>query len=70
MMALLKAIWDETLGMFVDDGALALQAVILIAAVAGAVKLLGLSPLIGGAVLLIGCLAALGLSLRRKTRQG
>lgn len=69
-MTLLKMIWDETLGMFVDDGALALQAVILIAAVGGAVKLLGLPPLIGGAVLLIGCLAALGLSLRRKTRQG
>ena len=69
-MNLLKTIWDETLGMFVDDGALALQAVILIAAVAGAVKLLGLSPLLGGAVLLIGCLVALGLSLARKTRQG
>ena len=69
-MNLLKTIWDETLGMFVDDGALALQAVILIAAVAGAVKLLGLSPLLGGAVLLIGCLVALGLSLVRKIRQG
>ena len=69
-MSLLKTIWDETFGMFVDDGALALQAVILIAAVAGAVKLLGLSPLMGGAVLLVGCLAALGLSLWRKTRLG
>lgn len=69
-MNLLQTIWDETLGMFVDDGALALQAVILIAAVAGAVKLLGLSPLLGGALLLVGCLAALALSLLRKTRQG
>ena len=67
-MTLLKTIWDETLGMFVDDGALALQAVILIAAVAGAVKLMGLSPLIGGVLLLVGCLAALGLSLWRKIR--
>jgi hypothetical protein len=67
-MSLLKTIWDETLGMFVDDGALALQAVILIAAVAGAVKLMGLSPLIGGVLLLVGCLAALGLSLWRKIR--
>ena len=69
-MNLLKTIWDETLGMFVDDGALALQAVILIAAVAGAVKLLGLAPLFGGVLLLIGCLAALAQSLWRKTRRG
>jgi len=69
-MSLLKTIWDETLGMFVDDGALALQAVILIAAVAGAVKLLGLSPLLGGALLLVGCVAVLTLSLMRKIRQG
>ncbi len=68
-MNLLKMIWDETFGMFVDDGALALQAVVLIAAVAGAVKLLGLSPLMGSALLLLGCVAALGLSLARKTRQ-
>jgi hypothetical protein len=68
-MNLLTMIWDETLGMFVDDGALALQAMILIAAVAGAVKLLGLPPLLGGALLLVGCVAVLGLSLARKTRQ-
>jgi hypothetical protein len=67
-MTLLKIIWDETLGMFVDDGALALQALVLIGAVAAAVKLLGLSPLLGGVVLLVGCLAALGLSLLRKIR--
>lgn len=69
-MNLLKMIWDETFGMFVDDGALALQAVVLIAAVAGAVKLLGLSPLMGGVLLLLGCVAALSLSLVRKIRQG
>ncbi len=69
-MNLLKTIWGETLGMFVDDGALALQMVVLIGAVAGAVKLLRLSPLLGGALLLVGCLAVLGLSLMRKIRQG
>jgi len=68
-MTLLKLIWQETLGMFVDDGALALQAVILIGAVAGGIKLLALPPLWGAALLLAGCLAALGLSLWRKTRQ-
>ncbi len=67
-MKLLKMIWEETLGMFVDDGALALQAVLLIAAVTAAVKLAGLSPLLGGVIVLAGCLVALGLSLRRKVR--
>jgi hypothetical protein len=68
-MTLLKIIWDETLGMFVDDGALALQALVLIGAVAAGVKLLGLSPLLGGVVLLVGCLVVLGLSLLRKTQR-
>ncbi|MGV8988766.1 MAG: hypothetical protein ACOH2H_21115 [Cypionkella sp.] len=68
-MKLLKIIWAETIGMFVDDGALAFQAVILIAVVAGAVKGLGLPALVGSVVLLGGCLAVLGLSLFRKARQ-
>lgn len=67
-MNLLKLIWEETFGMFVDDGALALQIVVLIAAIAGAVKLMGLSPLLGGVLLLAGCLALLALSLLRRTR--
>lgn len=68
-MKWLILIWDETLSMFVDDGAMALQAAVLIALVAGAVKLLGVAPLLGGVLLLAGCLAVLGLSLWRKTRR-
>lgn len=67
-MNLIKIIWDETLGMFVDDGALALQAVVLIAAVTASVKLLGMSALPGGVLLLVGCLVVLALSLLRKTQ--
>ena len=67
-MNLIKIIWDETLGMFVDDGALALQAVVLIAAVTASVKLLGMSALLGGVLLLVGCLVVLALSLLRKTQ--
>ena len=67
-MNLIKMIWHETLGMFVDDGALALQAMVLIAAVAASVKLLGMSALLGGVLLLVGCLVVLALSLLRKTR--
>jgi hypothetical protein len=69
-MTWLKLVWDEVLGMFVDDGALALQAAILVAVVAMGVKGLGLPPLVGGIVLLLGCILVLGLSLARKTRKG
>lgn len=68
-MKLLKLIWDETLGMFVDDGALALQAVVLVASVSAGVKLMGLPPLTGGLLLLAGCLVVLAFSLARKARK-
>lgn len=67
-MNLIKIIWGETLGMFVDDGALALQAVVLIAVITSAVKLLGVPAFWGGVMLLPGCMAVLALSLMRKTR--
>lgn len=67
-MTLLKIIWEETLGMFVDDGALALQAAVLIAAIAASVKLLSLHALLGGMLLLVGCMVVLALSLLQKTR--
>lgn len=65
---LLKVIWDETFGMFVDDGALALQVVVLIGVLAGAVKLAGLPPLWAAPLLIMGLLGILALSLRRKVR--
>jgi hypothetical protein len=67
-MAWVKLIWDEMVGMFVDDGALALQAAVLIGVVAVGVKTLGVPPLLGGIVLLAGCILALALSIVRKTR--
>jgi len=51
--------------MFVDDGSLALLALILVAVIWTAVKLLTLPPLLGGALLLVGCLAILLQSVRR-----
>ncbi|MER9616743.1 hypothetical protein [Mesorhizobium sp. M0207] len=51
--------------MFVDDGSLALLALVLLAVIAAAVKLLALPPLLGAALLLIGCLAILLHSVRR-----
>ena len=54
--------------MFIDDGNLALLALILIAAVTAAVKLLALPPLFGGVLLLVGCIAILIESVRRAAR--
>ncbi|MER9657482.1 hypothetical protein NKJ26_29170 [Mesorhizobium sp. M0152] len=55
----------EFVGMFIDDGSLALLALVLIAGVTAAVKLLALPPLLGGILLLIGCLVILAQSVRR-----
>ncbi|MBN9218673.1 MAG: hypothetical protein J0I79_12030 [Mesorhizobium sp.] len=68
-MTVIRLIVKEFFGMFVDDGNLALLALVLVAAVAAAVKLLALPPLLGGALLLVGCLAILLQSVRRAASQ-
>ncbi|RTL92669.1 MAG: hypothetical protein EKK31_33395 [Hyphomicrobiales bacterium] len=65
---MIRLVFNELVGMFVDDGNLALLALILIALVAAAVKVLGLPPLVGGLLLLAGCLAILLESTRRAAR--
>ncbi|MBZ9701601.1 MULTISPECIES: hypothetical protein [unclassified Mesorhizobium] len=55
----------EFFGMFVDDGSLALLALVLVAVITAVVKLLALPPLLGGGLLLLGCLAILLQSVRR-----
>jgi len=67
-MNAVRLVAREFIGMFVDDGNLALLALVLVAAVAAAVKLLALPPLLGGALLLVGCLAILLQSVRRAAR--
>ncbi|UCI08231.1 hypothetical protein [Mesorhizobium sp. B1-1-8] len=69
-MKIVRAILKEVVGMFVDDGNLALLALVLIALVTAAVKLLALPPLVGGCLLLAGCLAILLQSTRRAARRG
>jgi hypothetical protein len=65
---MIRLVFKELVGMFVDDGNLALLALILIALITAAVKLLALPPLIGGLLLLVGCLAILVESVRRAAR--
>ncbi|MDG4893293.1 MAG: hypothetical protein EOR72_11900 [Mesorhizobium sp.] len=65
---MIRLVFKGLVGMFVDDGNLALLALILIALVTAAVKVLGLPPLVGGFLLLGGCLAILLESTRRAAR--
>lgn len=65
MNKIVRTILDEIAGLFVDDGSLALFAAVLIALVAGAVKILNVPPLAGGLVLLVGVIAILVESLGR-----
>lgn len=67
-MNVIRLAAKEFFGMFVDDGSLALLALVLVAIITAAVKLLALPPLLGGALLLIGCLAILLHSVRRTAR--
>jgi hypothetical protein len=67
-MNAIRLVVKEFFGMFVDDGSLALLALVLVAVDTAAVKQLALPPLLGGALLLVGCLAILLQSVRRATR--
>jgi hypothetical protein len=59
----------ELAGLFVDDGALALTIVAVVVLAAIAAMLIPDIPLIAGAILLVGCLAALPASVARSSRR-
>jgi len=65
MTGMVRTILNEIAGLFVDDGNLALFATVLIAIIAGAVKILNVPPLAGGLLLLVGIIAILVESLVR-----
>ena len=68
-MKFLRLCGKELLGLFVDDGSLALLSLILIAATAALVKLMGLPGLLGAGLLLLGALAILCHSVVRGARR-
>lgn len=68
-MKFIASIFTEILGLFIDDGNLALQVLGLIAIMAMAVRFAGLAPLAGAGLMLIGCIVILALSLRRMLRR-
>ena len=68
-MKLLRATLAELVGMFIDDGRLALTLVALIVVVTLLVKAAGIGPLAGGLLLLAGCILLLLESVYRDARR-
>lgn len=66
-MSIIGEVLQELFGMFLADAWLTTAVVILVAIVAGIVGL-GIEPLLGGAVLLLGCLTILIETTRREAR--
>jgi hypothetical protein len=68
-MNVLRAVGQELLGLFVDDGALALEilGVVVVAAIAAA--LVPNIPLATGGILLLGCIGVLSMSVARAARR-
>jgi len=68
-MTVLRAALAELIGMFIDDGRLALTLVALIAIVTLLVKLAGIGGLAGGLLLLAGAIGLLIESVYRDARR-
>ncbi|MBW8789313.1 hypothetical protein HFO94_27235 [Rhizobium leguminosarum] len=69
MMNILTIALKELFGMFIDDGALALLALLLIAAVAVLVKFVHVDALLVAVLFLLACLLILAESLARAARK-
>lgn len=68
-MSALRIAWDELVGLFVDDGALAGLLVLLCAAVGLLVWLARPAAAVAGGLLALGCVGALLLSVLRAARR-
>ena len=68
-MNILRTIAREVVGLFIDDGALALLSLALIALVTVLVELAGLPAMWGALALLLGCLAILADSVQARLPQ-
>lgn len=68
-MKFLRVASEEFIGMFIDDGSLALWSVVLVAIVTIAVLWLGFPGFWGGVVLVLGCIAILSISVLRAARR-
>lgn len=67
-MNALKVVFRELTGLFVDDGALALEIVAVVMAAAISQTETSTMPLVSGGILLFGCLGVLLMSVWRSAR--
>lgn len=68
-MTLLKDVLGELIGMFVGDARLSAAVLIVVALSAALIDLAGVEPLLGGGLLLAGCLLLVVESVRRSARR-
>ena len=68
-MSMLAAVLRELLGLFVDDGSLALEIVAVVVLAAISAALMPNVPLATGAILLFGCLGVLLVNVARAARR-
>ena len=69
-MTLLKEFAAELIGMFVGEKRMTISVLAIVAATGSLVDFIGLDPLVGGAVLLFGCLILLVERVCRSSRAG
>ena len=69
-MTILTVVIAELFGMFVGDARLSAAILVVVAIAAGTIRLTGASPLAGGALLLLGCLAVMIGAVLRAARLG
>jgi len=67
-MSILKDVLSELFKMFVSDARLTAAILAVVAGAAGLTRATSLSPLVGGVVLLVGCIAVLIVAVRREAR--
>ncbi|TCL69440.1 hypothetical protein [Rhizobium sp. BK251] len=68
-MNIIRIAFNELVGMFIDDGALALLSLILVLAVGYAARIGLVGGTVAAVVVFAGCLAILGESLARAARR-
>lgn len=69
-MTMLKDVLAELIGMFVGDARLTIAVLAVVALSAVLVEVAEIEPLIGGGLLLIGCLLLLVENVSRSSRRG
>jgi len=67
-MSILKDVLSELFKMFVSDARLTAAILAVVAGSAVVIRASGLSPLVGGMVLLFGCIGVLMAAVRREAR--